>query len=491
MIRMVYKGLIIFVFFLALPIKAQFNKYLSKTTSDVHYTRFNINNISTYIYNNGEADSKPGTNSGLMFPKGTNKYVVYKSGFVWGGKVNDVIRVGGSTYNSGLTPGKILPDGTAENPNNENVRVYRVRSDYKTAELFSEINDGEGTEEEIRLQYELDWNEWPVEDGAPFNDLDKDGIYNPLIDVPGVSGADQTLWFVANDLDSNQSEELYGSLPMGLELQVTVWGYADRNIFDNMIFKKYKLINKGKADIKDMYISIWSDADVGDASNDFVGCDTLLNLVFAYNGNTFDSIYENKPPSVGLSLLKGPKVENDKNLKMTSFHFFNKHGDENYSQPDLGLYSGTLQYYNFMQGRIGNGSVFPVPDVFGGGVTKFPFSGDPINRTGFIEGILTVPQDRRMALGSGPFNMLVGDTQEILFSEIVAQGKDNLNSLQLLKYYVKQIPNNLNNLYEIEKFHIPLVPIPEFSAIEFTNYKEIILSIENNDEIVNFENNGY
>ena len=53
---------------------------------------------------------------------------------------------------------------------------------------------------EIRTQYELDWTEWRAQDGAPFQDVDANGIYNPNVDVPGIPGAAQTIWFVANDL---------------------------------------------------------------------------------------------------------------------------------------------------------------------------------------------------------------------------------------------------------------------------------------------------
>jgi len=43
-----------------------------------HYTKFNINNISTYIYNNGKADYT-GANSGFVFPKGSGKDLVFTS----------------------------------------------------------------------------------------------------------------------------------------------------------------------------------------------------------------------------------------------------------------------------------------------------------------------------------------------------------------------------------------------------------------------------
>ena len=495
MLRKTPISIFILLFILNLPIHPESEeqkKKLQKTNTEVHHTFFNINNISTNIWNNGDADHSPIGNSGFIYPKGSDKRAVYESGFVWGAKINGEIRVGGSTFNSGLRPGKILADGTAEDPQHASVRVYRVRPDYTNADLSSEINDGEGTEEEIRNQYEMEWNEWPAIDGAPFNDLDGNGIYNPQNDIPGVEGADQTLWFVANDLDSNKTKELYGSLPLGIEMQVTVWGYADRDLYSNMIFKKYKLINKSNAVFDSMYISIWSDPDLGFAGDDFVGCDITLNMDYVYNGDPFDDAYYDTPPSLGFVLLEGPINDLNEKLGMTSFHYIQKHGDDNFHAPRLGDYEeGSLQYYNFMQGKIGNGSLFPIPDVFGGGATRIPYSGDPINGTGYIEGVITVPQDRRMAIGSGPFLMEIGTQQEIIIAEVIAQGKDNLNSIQLLKNYVKQIPKDIKEISTIEKFQIPIPPTPQFSFKEFTSYNEIELVLDNHDEMLNFENNGY
>ena len=42
-----------------------------------------------------------------------------------------------------------------------------------------------------------------------------------------------------------------------------------------------------------MYISMWSDPDIGDSADDFVGCDTTLNMVYAYNAYEFDHVYDN------------------------------------------------------------------------------------------------------------------------------------------------------------------------------------------------------
>ncbi len=237
---------------------------LTKTNVLHHYSKFNINNISTFIYNDGDSDISLNNDSGFEYPKGSNKTVVYESGIVWGGIINGKIHVGGNTYNQGILPGKVLQDGSVQDPNGESVRVYRVRPDFHTSTLTSEFNDGEGEIGDIRSQYQKDWNEWPAEFAAPFEDIDKNGIYDPIIDVPGVPGAHQTLWYVANDFDTTQCRSLYGSDPMKLEIQVTIWGYGNTiPPYNDVMFRKYKLINKNNFDIDDMYISQFVDPDVG------------------------------------------------------------------------------------------------------------------------------------------------------------------------------------------------------------------------------------
>lgn len=480
------------------------SKKINKTNIKEHYTKFNINNISTFIYNNGNADINPYGNSGFVYPNGSSLAAVFESGLVWGGKVNEKILVGGSTYSQGLYGGKILENGKAQDPNDESVRVYRVRPDFKTGNLENEILDENKTEEEIRNQYALDWNEWPAKDGAPFKDIDNDGNYNPEIDIPGVPGASQTLWYVANDLDSNRAKELYGSSTMGIEMQVTVWGYKNYEVVKNMLFKKYILINKSKNTIKDMYVSQWSDPDVGDASDDFVGCDTSLSLGYAYNGDLFDGVYGSDVPAVGFNFLQGPIVESNssdsakfngkilrgyKNLPMTSFSFFIG-SDPLYMDPNLANYTlGTLNYYRLMFGLVGTTGE-PFIDPTTNKKTVFTLSGDPYTGQGWIDGIIHPPGDRRMLLNSGPFLMEPGDTQEVIVAEIAAGGTIGINSresvrlLKLYDYLSKDFYDN--DFYQIS----------DFNAAHPTLYKseldkEIILSWYENTNIKELETINY
>ena len=54
---------------------------------------------------------------------------------------------------------------------------------------------------------------------------------------------------------------------MGIEEQVTIWGYKATGDIGNMIFRKYTIINKNKdkKTFHDMYVSMWTDSDNGDA----------------------------------------------------------------------------------------------------------------------------------------------------------------------------------------------------------------------------------
>jgi len=251
------------------------NKILEPLT-EPSYTKLNINNISSYFYNEGRSDISIQGNSGFVFPKGSGKTAVFQSGFLWGAKIpgDPQPRVGGSSYRTGLKSGKIISTGVAESPDLPHVRIYRVRPDVYPrppfVDLSSEVNDEGRTEEQIRAQYEKDWNEWRAVDGAPFEDKNGNGIYEPSIDIPGIPGANQTIWFVANDLDSLQTKFLYGALPLGIELQVTIWAYSSDDFLNNLFFRKYKMINKSSTPFNDVYVSMWNDIDLGDAGDDFV-----------------------------------------------------------------------------------------------------------------------------------------------------------------------------------------------------------------------------
>ncbi len=463
-------------------------------------TYLNINNLSTVLRNDGTADiDAQEQNSGLVFPKGSRKTACFQSGFLWGGIIGGQVRVGGSAYRTGLQPGKITsapgaPGGVvSEDPTLEKNRIYRVRRDVypggpKVA-LTSELSDEGGSEDGIRAQFEKDWTYWPAADGAPYQDLNGNGHYDPDSgDVPGVPGADETVWYVCNDNNSGATTNLYGSVPMGIELQVTVWAYAQSGALGNMFFKKYLIINKGGAGntIDSMYVSQWADVDLGNSTDDFSGCDTSLSLGYTYNAFPTDATYDPLPPPVtGFDFFQGPvvaapgdsgifkghRIYDKKNLPMTAFYYFAR-GDATVTDPVQGSYSeGTLRFYNFFKGRIGlTGQPFTDPNT--GQPTSFALAGDPVKGTGWIDGQVLPAGDRRQGLASGPFTMAVGDTQEVVVAEICAgaiPGVDRLACISLLRFFDKSAQVAYDNF-----FNVPAPPpAPKLTASAFD--KELVL----------------
>lgn len=442
-----------------------------------------VNNSTVWIVNDGKfewVDPFSGVN-GTM-PKRTAG-PVFAQGFVWGGVlyengVRQGVRVNGSTYESGMDAGRVLWDPTTGNvtgPDDfspKKYHVWRVHRRWKSSSFdvtaaaayffgkdLSEVTDAE--RQAILEQYEYDWNNWPAAWGAPYQecngqlgyqpaeDRNRDGEFDCATegDIPGFPGADQTLWVVTNDLKPGTSERSYGSLSVGMEYQFTIWGYdfPATNPLGNINFIRTRLIFTGRPDspadarLDSMFVVWWVDPDVGDYSDDFAGSDTTLSLGYAYNANPRDGGYEPfnlPPPAVGWDFLQGPVNAQGDTLGMTAFVYFAAGSDV--SDPDLGEYSGSLQWFNLMRGfrpRPEYPAGDPFVDPTTGRVSKFALTGDPVTGRGWIDGQELPPGDRRIVLSSGPFSMQKGDTVDVVVGQIAALGVNNLSSISLLRFY--------------------------------------------------------
>ncbi|MBK7379524.1 MAG: T9SS type A sorting domain-containing protein [Ignavibacteriales bacterium] len=399
------------------------------------------NEIFMWIGNNGMGSHDPRTDgSGFYWPGGDSATIsaIFEDGLVWGGKVNGEIRVNGNTYRQGLQPGKILEDGTADNPLSTQSKIFKIRKDWQSL-----------PEGNLKDRLEYDYDHWPIEAGAPWDDVNEDGVYTPGFDKPKFNG-DETLFYVANDLDTATSRFAYGSDPIGLEFQTTVFGFSREDLKD-VVFKKYRVINKSNSDIEDMYFTYFADVDLGFAGDDYEGFDSSYNMAYCFNGDNDDEyFYGSAPPAVGHMIVQGPIIpttDSDsarygdgwkagfKNLGLTSSGMIVKSSSIYPTDVSEGVYSGSLEFYNVMQG-LRNDGVY-VTNPITGEPTILPLSGDPVEGTGWYEGDGTpmgsVPGDRRYHVPTGPFNLAAGDTQEIVIAIPIARGMDNINSITKLR----------------------------------------------------------
>jgi hypothetical protein len=447
------------------------------------FTLLNINNISMWVRDDGWSARTPQNGeAGFWFPRGVVTSI-FQDGWLWGGNLHrssTPIRVGGQFYGIGTIAGRIISPGVYESPGDSAVRIYRIRPDYETADLrqdAAELRDipiNEVTHamvDSVRAQYASDWLEWPCDRGAPFYDGNGNSTREPD-EAPGLADADQVIWFVANDHYVHNLGYFLGSPPLGMEIQTTLWGYKGDSIWGNVIFKRVRLLYKGTGftppdtTITDMLLSQNVDPDLGYDEDDFVGCDTVLNLAYAYNGNPSDPAYAafgHPPPAIGYQLVQGPrvttgnpadtatynmrKVSGAVNLSMSSFTYLVP--GYFYDYPPF-TYEGTLSWYQMMRGLPPTPVGPPDPPLLVDHVTGQPIrfwqSGDPVRRTGWIDGIPNGPGSRYFQFSTGPFSMAPGDTQEVVVAIIAAMGSTHLGSVALLKQYAVTVMDGYDNL---------------------------------------------
>lgn len=407
-----------------------------------NYDYIAANEVLMWIGNNGDGSHDPRTDgSGFYWPGGESATLpsIFEDGLVWGGKIDGEVRLNGCTHRQGLQPGIIMENGLPSDPKDSKYKIFKLKNGWES------LPDGP---EKERLQY--DYENWPMDIGAPYNDIDNNGAFTPGIDTPRLIG-DETLFSVSNDLDSATSQHTYGSDPIGLEIQTTVWAYnSTESPIKDAVFKLYKIINKSDKQFEDVYFTYWTDDDLGNAVDDYVGCEPLLNLGYSYNSDNDDEdFYGSPPPAVGHMFVHTPVVEaaeNDsayfngswqtgyKNLPINSFVLYIG-GSPIYYDPTQGSYEGTLEFYNNQLGLTGDGQPFHNPLT--GKDQTILLDGDPAEGTGWYEGDGwqggPTPGDRRYVMTTGKFNMAPGDKQEIAIAIFMAQGSDNLNSVTKLK----------------------------------------------------------
>ncbi len=416
------------------------------------------NRLLMWASNNGALSRDPLTTAaGLEWPAGSGKYLASLEGLLIAGKINGVVHVDGATScRLGWQAGVILSDGTADDPARSIHRIFRARR-------FDPIWWNKQTDS-VKTRLLSDLIEWPVQHGAPWIDHNGNGVYDPdttswrqggVSDIPRIPG-DEALWFVSNDLDSKRTLNLYGTYPMGLEMQTMLWAASGHPLLENVAFREHTIINKSLDTITDMYVGAWEDLDIGDALNDFCGIDTSTAMAYFYNGAQRDEVYT-LPPATGTVWLQTPVIPRAgatsrfglgsragyANLPLSGFVFY-INGNSVYRDPDLVVPIGGVQMTNNLQGLLRNGNTMLDPVT--GLDTRIALAGDPVLNTGWTDGIVHAPDDRRLVSSCGPFTLAPGDTQKVLFARVAVNGGNYLLSVRALRNAARQLHDIYRNL---------------------------------------------
>ncbi len=296
---------------------------------------------------------------------------------------------------------------------------------------------------------------------APYFDANNDGIYTASSgDYPyfnfsntyptGPGGqqicddylfGDDVIWWVFNDIGNVKTGT--NSAPIGLEIRAMAYAYSQPgNVLDNTTFYRYQIINRSSTTYFDFHTGMWVDPDLGNAADDYVGCDVGRSLGYAYNGDADDDGgYGLFPPAIGVDLLRGPLadagdlIDNDgdgsvdepgEQCLMGTFLYY-----ENSNSIPTGNPSGNVGYYNYLRGIwLDN---FPV--TYGGdgrgngpGATStpttymFPDNTNPAFTTPWTMSSGGLPVgDMRFINATGSFTMQPGEVNYCAYGVVYAR----------------------------------------------------------------------
>lgn len=460
---------------------------LNKTTVLGNYATFDINRVFNFVENDGTimTDDNP-LGYAMQWPGQSGICINYNGGIWIAGKVNGEIRSAAAEYVSEFLPGPVINwdpanpavAGVPDDPNAEKNKIFKIRYDSNQDLIRADFT--RQSDYDAYQECRDDYLNWPKDEGAPVN---ADG--NPLM------LGDQVLWYVCNDL-SPTGHQLWSTPPLGLELQVTVWGYRRADQLGDMMFVKFVIINKGGNTIDSAYVSIFDDVDLGDANDDYIGCDTTLSLGYNWNAGQ-DNEYGVECPAIGIDFFQGPIVPSEgdvayvsgrlvpgyRNLPMTSFAKYIRGGGNDFGDPET-----APEAYFYMQGynRVGVTQVDPLTSD----ATKFVHPGDPVTGQGWIDPMSHAASDRRFLMSSGPITFAPGDSQEVVICCLIGQGADAKTSVTALKFADRLA----QYAYDVN-FQLPSPPEqPKVKVIELS--EKIILNWESNAAAVEaYDSKGY
>jgi hypothetical protein len=439
------------------------------------------NNISSMFYNYGifNQDKRTQNKAAFEWPKGSGKTACFTAGLCIGtyiansAGVPTLSEVMASYTGEYVTGGIKYVLGSPTLDNDTKFRMYQVNA---------------GDNSTKNPDYDAWVNMIPY--GAPYDDVNNNGQYDPNIDIPGQKNAGQTIFQVLTDADPTQrtaGEGFGGGITNPLlyaEIHFTAWAYNTVGMED-IQFVNWVVINKGNKNWDSTFTGVVVDPDLGDSNDDYIGCDTVnkINLGYCYNGDNDDVMYGTAPPAFGMDYFKSPIIKKpgfpDDTLGMTSFTYFTNTGSPGPACEQDPNGEPFPAYLN-LKGLKKDGWPFLDRTTTPPTQTKFCYPGDPENNTGWTElkgsiqncGGLTGTEltvnptgDRRFIFASGrnTFTMAPGDTQNIVLAQFVARGNSNTNSVTVLKRLAKTA-----KIIYLSNFKVTPPPPPPVVSTSFT-----------------------
>lgn len=300
---------------------------------------------------------------------------------------------------------------------------------------------------------------------APFIDVNENGMYEPTLgDYPDIKGHMSLYWIFNDNLGTH--EESGESTPLQVEIHAQAYTYAcslneqNSEVLNNTSFLEYRIINRSPHTYLDFSMAFFTDGDIGNGFDDYIGTHVGLNSLYFYNGDDMDGTdieheYGANPPAQFITILDAPfAVENDyidndndgtidedgEKILLGRTMYFEGSGSQSIPSYDIEHYSYLLG--SWRDGRFltfGENGYSPS----GGTQTRYVYPGtsDPWDNGTWgqfmdyeFEGGWTEaneehePGDRKGLAISGPFNFVPNQALKFELALVWSRGEDGAMS---------------------------------------------------------------
>jgi len=374
--------------------------------------KIEINQVETFITNFGQYGQSLASTAGCWWPKGSANAYIYGAGIWIAGLTSNGDSVCVNGYNTVGSGKEFIPG-----PKEHNADHLADPQSHPEDRLYVSTN-------------QADLNEWPY--------LDSTGTEKIVL-------GDEDSWCMFNSHEaSKQTEAPYVTLPLTVTRHTFAW---TQKLLENMLFIEYFIENTGTDTVKQMYVGLGSDLDIGNADNDLVGLDRKRSLGYTFT-TTQEAGWDALPPYyIGFRFLQGPVA--DDTVKV----------GQDPANPDTIIYPGERiplsafkKFTRDIDATIDRERFL----VMAG----YDFTVSPPVYNPFGDSFDVDPSDKRMAMSAGPFTLAPGEADTIIMAMMFSNG----NTGGLL--YLKQEGDAAKQLYDLDWASPgPPSPPPSITAI--------------------------
>jgi hypothetical protein len=315
--------------------------------------------------------------SGLEYPRGSGRYVVYTIGPWVAGRVTGAMRTAIAEFATEWVPGPIT--GGMASLDTLRFRVYRHT-----------VGDTTG---------HAAWRVRAAPMGAP---VDPSG--DPL------ALGDQTLWTVFNDAHVYPSFVTgVPRVPVGVETQLTAWAFDRPGMLRTTAFLRLRLIHKGSVPLDSAAVGLFFDPRAG-VEHPRAASDLVRDMGYSYPS---EEPAAGEAIAIGVVWLGGPTVAGTR-MRPTSIVVY-PNGSDPYEAE---------QYDHVLRGLFPWGAAMVDPTTSTSALYFAP--GDPLTGNGWVA---TQPTHPHMLIAAQPFVFAVGDTQQVDAAVVIGHGATSVEAI--------------------------------------------------------------